>query len=100
MKIRPLIQPDDFDHLCEWWMIEREKKGNFTALRILEKQYPQYARELSEWVMGFLDFEDIVSEVETEELDPAERERLDEMARRVAKKMIEKLRKEEKGEKQ
>ena len=76
-------QPDNFKHLTEWWLIEREKLGNFGALRHLEHLYPQYP-ELSEWVMGFLDFEQMWNEPD-QELSPEEERAIDESVERIGR---------------
>lgn len=80
MNIKLLNQPGDFDHLTEWWQIERERKGDYTALRILEKQYPKYARRLSEWVIGYLEMEADLEEFDEKELTPEEQARIERMA--------------------
>lgn len=79
-------QPDSFDHLCEFWLLEREELGNFTALRNLEKLYPQYP-QLSEWVMGFLEVEFIANQPE-EELTEEEEKELEERSRRVVNSIL------------
>ena len=106
-EIKPLTRrrcvnghkPDDIDHLLEEWLIRREQIGNFTALRELEAEYPEYP-ELSERVMEFIDIEHIIDSTPDHEYTPEEEAEIEEMTRRSLEKCLAKIKAKEQNDMQ